>query len=268
MECCMNRSAKMFHFVMIFVIASMFPMYATSITVPVSSPTISAAMAQVKKGDTIIVEDGVYKEQIFVHAGVSLIAKNLFKAVIDGKGRGTVVTMGNSSSISGFEIRNGTIGIFSTSAGVSITKCRVLYNNQTGIMCVGHLPKIEDNIVIYNKGSGIQGWDVQSTSASISHNTIAMNSNHGISIGGNSSVIVENNIIANNDQFGVKTGDEKVRVTMVSNNFFQNAKFTGFLPVDNYSIEPKFKNAQQLQFTLSSDSRCLSKGSDNQDLGA
>jgi len=95
-----------------------------------------------------------------------------------------------------------------------------------------------------------------------------MNSNHGISVGGNSSVIVENNIISNNDQFGVKTGDEKVRVTMVSNNFFQNAKFTGFLPVDNYSIEPKFKNAQQLQFTLSSDSRCLSKGSDNQDLGA
>jgi hypothetical protein len=135
-------------------------------------------------------------------------------------------------------------------------------------MCVGHLPKIEDNLIIYNKGSGIQGWDVQSTSASISHNTIAMNSNHGISIGGNSSVIVENNIIANNDQFGVKTSDEKVRVTMVSNNFFQNAKFTGFLPVDNYSIEPKFKNAQQLQFTLSSDSRCLGKGSDNQDLGA
>jgi parallel beta-helix repeat protein len=264
----MNRSAKKIHFVVMFVITLMLPLYATSITVPLNSPSISAAMTQVKKGDTIIVEDGVYKEQIFINAGVNLIAKNLFKSVIDGKGKGTVVTMGNSSAISGFEIRNGTIGIFCASAGVSITKNRVLYNNQTGIMCVGHLPKIEDNLIIYNKGSGVQGWDVQSTSASISHNTISMNSNHGISVGGNSSVIVENNIISNNDQFGVKTGDEKVRVTMVSNNFFQNAKFTGFLPVDNYSIEPKFKNAQQLQFMLNSDSRCLSKGSDNQDLGA
>jgi parallel beta-helix repeat protein len=264
----MNHPTKKSHLIVLYILASLFSVEATSVTVPRQFPTISAAMGQVKKGDTIKVEDGIYKEQIFVNPGVALIANNLFKSVIDGSGKGTVVTMGNGATINGFKIRNGTFGVFSTSAGVAIIRCMVLNNQQTGVMCVGHLPRIEDNLIIYNKGSGIQGWDVQSTSATVNHNTISMNSNHGISIGGNSSIIVENNIISNNDQFGVKAGDDKVRITMISNNFFQNAKFTGFLPVDNYSIDPMFKNAPQLSFTLSSESRCIGKGSDNQDIGA
>ncbi len=264
----MNLRPGKIHFLMVCLVATYMSVCAKIISVPVNAPTISAAMLQIKKGDTIIVEDGTYKEQIYVTPGVTLISKNLFKACINGNSKGTVVTMGNGSTLSGFDIRNGTIGIFSTSAGVSITKCRILYNQQSGIMCVGHLPNIEDNLIIYNKGSGIQGWDVQSTSYSINHNTIAMNGNHGISVGGNSTIIIENNIISNNDQFGIKTTDDKVRVTMTSNDFYQNAKFTGLLPVDNYSIEPKFKNAQQLLFSLEQDSRCIGRASDNQDIGA
>jgi parallel beta-helix repeat protein len=264
----MDRQMKKFHFLTVCILASLFTLEATSVPVPGKFLTISAAMAQVKKGDTIKVEDGIYKEQIYVNPGVVLIANNLFKSIIDGNGKGTVVTMGNGATISGFQIRNGTFGVFSTSAGVTIVRCMILNNQQTGVMCVGHLPRIEDNLIIFNKGSGIQGWDVQSTSATVNHNTISMNSNHGISIGGNSSVIVENNIISNNDQFGVKAGDDKVRITMISNNFFQNAKFTGFLPVDNYSLDPMFKNVQQFSFTLNSESKCIGRGSDNQDIGA
>lgn len=69
--------------------------------------------------------------------------------------------MGNGSSIKGFEIKNGTIGVFSTAAGVKISQCRIVFNQQTGIMCVGNLPTIEDNVIVYNNGSGIQGWDVK-----------------------------------------------------------------------------------------------------------
>lgn len=264
----MNSSAIKIHLIMFFIMTSLLCIDAANITVPLNAQTISAALVKVKKGDTVHVQDGLYKEHIYIPSGVTLIAGNIFKAIIDGSGKGTTVTTGNGSKIEGFEIRNGTIGIFNTSAGVTITKCRIIHNQQTGIMCVGHLPKIEDNIVIYNRGSGIQGWDVHTTSSSVNHNTVSFNSNHGISIGGNSIVIIENNIISNNDQFGVKAGNEKVRISMTNNNFFQNAKLTGILPADNFSIDPKFKNAQQLLFTLSSDSRCIGKGSDNQDLGA
>jgi hypothetical protein len=241
---------------------------ANSVSVPDQFVSIGVAMQKVKKGDSIQVSDGIYNEQLYVTPGVTLISRNLFKASIDGGGRETVVTLGNGASISGFEIRNGTIGVFSTSANVSILKCRIINNHQTGIMCVGNLPQIEDNIIVYNAGSGIQGWDVRSTSSSINHNTIAFNSNHGISVGGNSTLIVENNIISNNTQFGLKVSDESVRITLVNNNFYMNAKFSGTLPNENFTFAPMYIDAGKFIFSLDKNSQLIGKGTDNQDLGS
>lgn len=241
---------------------------ASTIEVPEKYPTISAAIVNAKKGDTIRVGDGKYHEQIFVSPEITIVASSLFKAIIDGGGRGTVVTMGTRSTINGFEVKNGTIGIFSTANGVTVSQCRVIRNQQTGIMCVGNLPNIEDNLVIYNNGSGIQGWDVRTTSASINHNTVCYNGNHGISIGGNSSIIIENNIIAYNNQFGIKPSEETVRIQLLNNNFFQNAKFTNVLPNDNFMFNPVFINAQQLNFMLDKSSRCIGRSTDSQNIGA
>jgi nitrous oxidase accessory protein NosD len=64
--------------------------------------SISQAMISAKNGDSIWVSDGVYKERIFIKSGVALIARNKFKAIIDGGGKGTVVTLGTRSTIRGF----------------------------------------------------------------------------------------------------------------------------------------------------------------------
>ena len=261
----MNHKLKKSHFLICLLPVVV---WAGSISVPSKASTINSAMLLVKKGDTVWVEEGTYREHVYVAPGVHLLSKAVFKAVIDGNGKGTVVTLANGSSISGFDVRNGTIGIFTTASGVNISQCRVIYHQQTGIMCVGNLPKIEDNLVIFNKGSGIQGWDVRTTSASINHNTIAFNSNHGVSIGGNSSIILENNIVANNDQFGIKPAEESVRIEMKGNNFYQNAKFSSVLPSENYSVDPLFVNAQTLNFSLNKESRCVGRGTDSQDIGA
>jgi len=229
---------------------------------------IGQAMAAAKPGDTVKVMDGAYREAVFVAPGVVFVANAPFKAALDGGGRGTVVTMGNGSVISGFEIRKGTIGVFSSSGQAVIRQCRITNNIQSGIMCVGALPKIEDNFIVYNKGSGIQGWDVRTTSGSINHNTIAFNSNHGVALGGNTSITVENNIIAFNDQFGVKPGDEAVRVELANNNFYQNAKISSALPSDNISIDPLFTDAKRFNFNLLKESQCIGMGTDNQNLGA
>ncbi len=238
------------------------------IRVPADAATITAALSSANKEDTVQVDPGLYKERIFVPASVVLLCKNALKAVIDGNGRGTIVTLGTSSTICGFEIRNGTIGVFSTSSNSSITQCRIVFNQQSGIMCVGNLPRIEDNIIAYNRGSGIQGWDVRSTSASINHNTIAYNSNHGISLGGTSSIIVENSIIAYNGMFGLKPSNEEVRVLMVNNSFFENEQFSNVLPSDNFAFDPMFKDPIHLDFSLNKESRCIGRSTDNQDLGA
>jgi hypothetical protein len=163
-----------------------------SLTVP--SPahkTITEAIAHAKSGDTIWVLEGVYKGSIKLSSGIVLISKLLLKAVIDGEGAENALIMGNRSTLTGFEIKNSRIGVYSEGIDNSIAKCFIHDNQQSGIICVGHLPLIIDNIIVENGGSGIQGWDVRSTIATINHNTIAFNGNHGIAIGGNSAETVQ-----------------------------------------------------------------------------
>lgn len=245
------------------------PLFAEVIEVPSpKAKSVGAAMTVARTGDTVKVKNGVYREKIFVTPGVALVSENLFGAVLDGGGRGTVVTMGNASEISGFEIRNGTFGVFSSSAQAVIRRCRIMHNVQSGVMCVGTLPRTEDNFIVFNKGSGVQGWDVRTTSGSINHNTIAFNANHGISLGGSTSITVENNIIAFNDQFGVKPGEETVRVMLINNNFYQNARISSNLPADNISADPLFEDAKRFNFNLMKESRSIGLGTDNQNLGS
>ncbi len=241
---------------------------ASSITVPSKKYlTISQALVKAKKGDTVWVYEGIYKENIIVSSGVKLISRTLFKATIDGVGSENAVILGNASTISGFEIKNARIGVYSEGTDNIIIKCFIHDNQQSGIVCVGHLPKIEDNIIIENGGSGIQGWDVRSTISTINHNTIVYNSNHGISIGGKSDIIVENNIIAFNEKLGLKTEPE-VKVKLLKNNFYLNVELIATLPSDNYSFDPMFVSSKAMNFMLSKQSKCRNMASDNKNLGA
>jgi parallel beta-helix repeat protein len=231
--------------------------------------TISQAMLNARSNDTIYVGDGVYKEKIFIKSGVALIARNQFKAVIDGGGKGTVVTLGTRSTIKGFEVRNGTIGVFSKDADNVIINCRIIRNFLTGLMCVRHLPKIEDNIIAFNRASGIQGWNLRSTSTSINHNTIAFNQNHGIALGGVSEVIIENNMITFNERFGIKLSHNSQKSQLNKNNIFGNLSVTNKLPPENFAFDPKYVSPKSnMNFTVESKLPCCAFGSDNQILGS
>lgn len=241
---------------------------ATSITVPSENcKTISQALIKAKKGDTVWVKEGIYKDQIKISSGVILISRSLFKAVIDGAGSETAVTMGNKSTLSGFEIKNARIGIYSEGTDNIITKCFIHDNQQSGIICVGHLPSILDNIIVENNGSGIQGWDVRSTISTINHNTIAYNSNHGISIGGKSDIVVENNIIAFNEKLGLKV-EPDVKIKLIRNNFYFNAELVVKLPSDNYTFDPMFLAATSMNYMISKQSKCRNMASDSKNIGA
>lgn len=240
-----------------------------SISVPtVGIKTIGQAMINAKAGDTVLVDDGVYRELVLVKSGVMLVARNSLKAVIDGGGKGTVVTLGASCTVNGFEIRNGTIGVTSRDAGNAIVNCRIVKNWETGIICVRHLPKIEDNVIAFNRASGIQGWNVRSTSTSVNHNTIAFNSNHGIALGGVCDVVIENNMITFNERFGVKISSTSERTQLVKNNIYGNLSFAKKLPPDNYSYDPNFSSPRaRMNFTVETKQPCCMYGSDNQVLG-
>jgi len=241
-----------------------------AISVPsIGIKSIGQAMLNAKSGDTVWVSDGVYKERVFIKAGVALIARNNFKASIDGGGKGTVVTLSVHSTIKGFEIWNGTIGVFSKDPDNAILSCRIIRNFQTGIICVRHLPKIEDNIIAFNRASGIQGWNLRSASATVNHNTIAFNRNHGVALGGVSEVILENNMITFNERFGLKLSHGSEKTVLNKNNFFGNLNITNKLPPENFAFDPKFNSPRmKMDFTVESKLPCCAFGSDNKILGA
>jgi parallel beta-helix repeat protein len=243
---------------------------AASLSVPSDDhKTIAHAMAHAVKGDTIRVEKGTYAETFTVSPGVTIMsaAKERFGARIVGGGAEKVVSLSNSSMIEGFEISGGTIGVYSAGRGNAVVRCLIQGNSQTGLVCVGHLPRLEDNVIVYNDGSGVQGWDVRSTISAVSHNTIAYNKNHGIALGGNSNLQLDNNIIAFNEKMGLRV-DPTVKVTLKRNCFYGNTEVFESFPSENVSFDPMFTAARKLDFTLSRDSRLRNMGTDNQDIGA
>lgn len=243
----------------------------TAATVQVPSMginTIAEAMMRSRVGDTVWVESGIYRERILIAPGVTLMARSTFQSIIDGGGRGTVVTMGKNTAIGGFEIRNGTIGVFSNGSGNQIISCRIVRNWQTGIIVVRHLPKIEDNIIAFNRASGIQGWDVRSTNATINHNTIAYNANHGVAVGGSSEIIMENNVVAYNERFGLKILSDAERIQVSNNNFYSNLRSPRPIPDGNFSFNPAFTSPRTNMNFVSDPAQCCSaKGTDNENLG-
>jgi nitrous oxidase accessory protein NosD len=233
-----------------------------------ANPTIAKAIAAARTGDTIIVENGVYNQNIRVKSGVMLKARAQFKAILDGGGKGNVVTLQDGAGICGFEIRMGTIGVQSSGLDNAILNCRITGMSESGISCTGQLPRIEDNVIVYNKGSGIQGWNLQPTATSITHNTIAYNANNGIGIGGNSKVTIDHNIIAFNQRLGIKISDESTPTAIRNNVFFQNGSMPYIKLEGNSICDPRFVEPKKMQFSLQPDSPCLQKGSNEDVPGA
>ena len=240
-----------------------------SITVGTGSiPTIKLGLAKAGIGDTVWVEPGVYHENIMVNHGITLKSRMLYKAVIDGGKRGIAVTLARKTTISGFEIRNATIGVYAKSIGISISRCRIINNWQTGLICVRSLAKIEDNIIAFNGASGIQLYNVSASSGAINHNTIAYNGNHGVALGGNAPAPIENNIIAFNERFGIMVKGNRKGLRIESNNMYGNFFGSPGPPMRNISINPEFTAPRmKLDFSIGSSELKNIKGSDNENFG-
>lgn len=105
-------------------------------------PTIGAALAVARPGDTIRVAAGVYRERIVVEVPVVLVGED--RPVIDGEGKGTVVELRAPAVLSGFEIR---------------ASGRILDQEDAGVLAAADSCAITDNVFedvlfgIYLKGS-------------------------------------------------------------------------------------------------------------------
>ncbi|MBD3239208.1 MAG: hypothetical protein GF331_01375 [Chitinivibrionales bacterium] len=237
------------------------------LSVPGDFPNIGAAMAEAQSGDTVLVADGTYKESVLLTPGVVLRAETLHGAAIRAKGRDPAVTMANNNALIGFVVERSTMGVLSRGRDNLVKSNKIVRNDQSGVVCVGHLPQMEDNVIAFNGASGIQGRDVRSTNATITHNTIAYNRGHGLSIGGSSDVAIEYSIIAFNEKSDIWAEQPTARVTLTGNDLYRNGRSMQSLPEGNVTVDPEFVGARKLDFKLSPESRCRRGAPDNSDIG-
>ena len=101
----------------------------------------------------------------------------------------------------------------------------------------------------------------------VDHNTIVYNNNHGVSIGGNSTIHLDNNIIAFNQKLTIRA-ESQATVYQEFNNYFFNIEINEELPDNNISTDPHFVNSANNNFELQESSHCINNGSFGSDIGS
>jgi len=186
--------------------------------------TIQRALLAATEGDTIIVAEGTYAENVdFLGKAVTVRSTDpddpdvIAATVINGGGQGSSVRFttgeGIDSVLRGFTIRDGSGtdhyggGIYCEGTSPLIEKNRIVSNTAHfhggGVYCKGGGPTIQDNVVADNVtrwfGGGITCWDSEAT---VIRNTIHGNSAHwyggGIFIHGPASPTLKNNVVYDN----------------------------------------------------------------------
>lgn len=187
------------------------------IAVPGRYHTIQEAIDAARDGKIIVVEQGIYRENIdFKGKAVTLRSSDpddpetVAATILDGGGSGSVVTFqngeGEDSVISGLTITGGAGTWLELDYGEEGEQVKLAGFFGGGIMVLnGSTPTIKNNIIHGNEcfgedggGGGIAIW---SSSAGIHGNTIRENraaNGGGLFVGGGSFASVEENVISEN----------------------------------------------------------------------
>jgi OmpA-OmpF porin, OOP family len=202
------------------------------IVVPKDFPSIQKAVDEANENDTVFVLNGVYKERIVLKDRVHLIGQDVEKTILRGNRSKTVIEGANFATIKNFTIENGGTGIICKNTNPIIDHNIVRSNAKTGIHCLISLPSITNNLIYANEWSGIYCelvTNIQRTA--IDHNIIAENGYCGIMLANRSEVLIQNNILYQNKQFGVYVNEDSKRSRIVYNDFFNNRT-----PFNSYAV--------------------------------
>jgi len=245
------------------------------ITVPKDFPTIQAALSEAVEGDTVYVRNGVYYEHVTLVDDVVLMGQDKKSTIIDGRRKGPVVTGADGAVITGFTIRNGNTGILCKNTRPIITNNIVMDNKGTGIHALVTLPDIVNNVVYRNEWTGIFLESVRGTRTSINHNVIMENGYSGIFCANRTEVLVRNNILYGNKQYGIFVGPEARKTRIISNNIYANRHpfnenaDNQSTRQQNMSVDPQFVGAgyPRHNYNVKTNSPLRGKGEEGVDIG-
>jgi len=190
--------------------------------VPDDFPTIQAAIDAANSGDTIIVREGTYVEEVKVNKTLAIRSeKGAELTIVQGGGAGDVFAVtADNVEINGFVIKDGISGIKLFSSNNTISNNKINSNN-FGVYAGENSQnnKIENNIISSNREKGIY-LDYSSNNI-ITNNVISLNgmgeSDQGIFMTSSFSNDISKNEISENAN-GIFLGGEATKNNIISEN--------------------------------------------------
>ena len=184
--------------------------------IPQEYSTIQAAIDASLPGDTIMVGEGTYLENIIIYKSVALVGQGPSVTIIDGNGSAqTILITANNVRIEGLNIRGGRRGIYLDGVnGTSILNDRVT-DNLEGIFLYAHSNNnvISRNVVSNNIDAGIvlgEETSERSIGFGCRNNTISgnriVNNHQGIYLFQSSGNRIIENIMSVNHQNDTEDG--------------------------------------------------------------
>jgi len=245
---------------------------ARKIVVPNDFPTIHAALGMADEGDTVYVRNGIYRERVTMVDNVVLMGEDMLRTVILGNRTGPCVIAADEALLTNFTIRNGTTGILCKNTRPTIKRNMIVDNKGAGIHALISLPDISNNIIYRNEWTGIFLESVRGTRTSIDHNVILENGYSGIFCANRTEVLVRNNILTENKQYGIYIAPEAKKTRIIYNNIYKNrAPFNPEAVINstNISKDPLFISPAHPEYNyfVKSVSACKGNGENSTDIG-
>jgi parallel beta-helix repeat protein len=201
---------------------------------PADFKMIQAAINAASAGDTIIVKEGTYTENIVIDRSINLIGENVKSTIIDGhKGSYAIYIAASRVNITGFTITNATewSGVLLGSNATIIRNC-IIYNNSMGICGGGYSGIIiEDCIIFSNAKGGI--WITSASNISIINCTVK-NNGRGIYFDLSSNNVIKNCTVYSNTFMGIWL-QRSTKNSIENCNIFSNDPFGIHLNNSSYN---------------------------------
>ena len=250
----------------------------TTIFVPDDRPTIQDAINAGLNGDTILVQPGVYQQNIFFNGkriklfSTSGPESTIIAKLVDGA---PLVNFSNSEDsttvLRGFTLQGARFApagaaINIESASPIIENNYLLDNagNLAVISVSGGAPKIRRNLIADNNASIAAVGFFAGTGGEIISNTIANNTGDGVRLTPNTTMRIKSNIIAFNTGYGIRSvGGINSYSTVSYNDLFANAQGTYFATIPttgNISQNPQFRGGSPYDYHLLPGSPCVDSG--------
>lgn len=223
--------------VLILLVTVTFCLQAKVITVPKNERDIQSAIDKADPGDTVYILNGFYRELLTLKDNIFIIGESISGTIIQGNGRDPVIKAADKVLIKKLTIQNGSAGIKCENSACTIEDVLVRDNKGTGIHCLVTLPEIRNCVIFRNSWTGIFCESTRSIKSAIEHNIITDNGYCGIKLAGRSEVLILNNVLLNNKEYGIWSIDESRRSRVVYNNFFNNRlSFNIFTQADRSNL--------------------------------